>query len=350
MSSPLLSELKEKEEWTGFLDQFGAKDVYHTYDYHHLAKGSAQPVLLAFEQGGCAIALPLLIRQIEGTPFFDATSVYGYAGPLFRQTSPMDIHTFQKEFIRWCEEHDIVSVFTRMNPYIPDQNKIVAGLGNIILQGKVVNIDTTIPDEDQWTQYQRRLKGQVNRARRECSVEDATTDAGLDVFISIYNENMKRVGAQESYFFDKPYYQRLMNSTDFKCTLLLARCRMSQEPIAGSMFISHQDKTHYHLGGTRTEFLPLMPSKLLIDEMRRRAKESGQRYFNLGGGLSGRHDSLFTFKASFSNDHKDFYLWNLIVNQEIYDKLSVGIDKTAPLPYFPLYRSNARLTSKRQPL
>ena len=70
-------------EWNHIVNQCPQADFYHTYDYHQISKKEdEQTVLLKYTEGESCILLPLLIRKIEGTDLKDATSVYGYAGPL----------------------------------------------------------------------------------------------------------------------------------------------------------------------------------------------------------------------------------------------------------------------------
>jgi lipid II:glycine glycyltransferase (peptidoglycan interpeptide bridge formation enzyme) len=132
----------------------------------------------------------------------------------------------------------------------------------------------------------------------------------------------------------------MVYSKDFKSEVLLAIDNESGQTIGASQYIMTNDIVQYHLSGTKDDFLHLMPTKLLIDEMRMIASEKGYVYFNLGGGLGGRdNDSLFNFKSSFSKDFKDFNLWKYICNQKIYDELVLKKGILDESDYFPLYRS-----------
>ena len=56
--------------------------------------------------------------------------------------------------------------------------------------------------------------------------------------------------------------------------------------------------------------------------MRVNATNQGFKYYNLGGGLGGKEDSLFKYKSSFSKDFRDFQIWRYEVNKKAYDELS----------------------------
>lgn len=337
-----LQVITEKKSWDATLQDIGYYDFYHTYDYHVLSKTTHEtPLLLKYIENRTIIALPLLIRNIEGSNYKDATSVYGYAGPINKGMTPdFDNKNFQKKLMEYFNENNIVSVFSRLNPFIPYQRKILTNIGAIVNQGKVVNIDLTLDVDKQRQRFQSRLKTHINKSRRSCSIKTALTDNDIQAFIDIYYENMDRVQAKKSYYFSKDYFEKMVSSCDFKSEILLAIDNETKTTIAACQYIFTNNIVQYHLSGTKDDFLHLMPTKLLIDEMRLRASKRGFAYFNLGGGLGGRDDdSLFDFKSSFSKDFKDFNLWKLIVNKEVYNLLTAkkGIDTASA--FFPLYRT-----------
>ena len=80
--------ITSRHKWRQCLNEIELYDFYHTYNYHILEKGkNNQPVLLKYTEGSSVIALPLIIRKIEKSEHFDATSVYGYSGPIAKNIS-----------------------------------------------------------------------------------------------------------------------------------------------------------------------------------------------------------------------------------------------------------------------
>lgn len=337
----MIEQISDKNKWDELVNQFSDKDFYHSFDYHELQQEEGSPVLLKYMEDNTIIALPLLIRPIPNTDFFDATSVYGYPGPLGLNISrSFNNNNFRKELFEYFESINVISVFSRLNPFISSQKIILNMMGSISSNGPVVFIDLTKTLDQQLKSYQKRVRGQINKARRHCSVIEATNESQFEEFISIYHENMDRVNANSEYYFSDSYYKKIVNSSSFETQILLAIDEESGETMAGSMFISLDNCVHYHLSGTRTAYLPMMPTKLLIDEMRIRATNSNKKFVNLGGGLGGKVDSLFNFKSSFSKDFKDFCIWKLIVNKEAYQQLSSNRNKTIKTSFFPEYRFN----------
>ncbi len=138
--------IDDKNTWDAFLDTFEKCDLYHTYDYHRITKlEEEKPILIKYIEGNKTIALPLLIRKIFDTPYFDATSVYGYPGPLSNDVhESFDNSLFKKELQKLFYANNIVSVFSRLNPYLPCQDICLKSIGEISTIGQVVNIDLNL--------------------------------------------------------------------------------------------------------------------------------------------------------------------------------------------------------------
>ncbi|CAM4381767.1 GNAT family N-acetyltransferase [Zobellia nedashkovskayae] len=320
----MIEILTERSEWNNIIKTVEHCDFYHTYHYHYLSKGEDEtPILIHYEEEGSSIILPLMLRDIEGTSYKDVTSVYGYAGPLCSTKSLNFENTkFKSELKKLFLEQKIVSVFSRLHPYIDHQEEILANIGEISSPGEVVYIDLTLPIDLQRQQYSSRLKTYINKSRKVCSVRKGTSEEDIRTFIDIYYENMRRVNADESYFFNDRYFYQFMLSSFFKTELLLCVIDETNEVIAGAMFIKMDDIVQYHLSGYKEEYLNLNAIKLIIDTMRINATEEGYKYFNLGGGKGVKNDSLFAFKSTFSKNHKPAKFWKYIVNPKVYKDLT----------------------------
>ena len=118
------------------------------------------------------------------------------------------------------------------------------------------------------------------------------------------------------------------------------------EVISGGLFTLCNGIVQYHLGGTRNTALKLSPTVLIFDTVRRWSPKNGAHTFHLGGGVGGKTDSLFQFKAQFSRRRHEFVTWRWIVAQETYRELSRqkqlsdlerGLRAISP-SFFPAYR------------
>ncbi|SFR81991.1 MULTISPECIES: peptidoglycan bridge formation glycyltransferase FemA/FemB family protein [Maribacter] len=353
----MIETIKQKEEWVKQLELIGNTDFYFTYDYHQLSKNDDEnPVLLKYNEGNSTILLPLLLRNIKGTSYIDATSVYGYAGVLSNiNDNSFEKSKFQEILHSYLMDNKIISVFSRLHPFLDNQESLLSGLGEISDQGMVVYLDLSLPIEIQRANFNRRLKTYLNKARKVCTVSEGNHQEDLKSFIELYHENMRRVDATDSYFFDQTYFERIMASKDYNPQLMICRDNDSQKIIGAAIFIKKDNIVQYHLSGLDADFYELNPIKLIIDEMRLISTAEGYQLLNLGGGRGGSNeDSLFRFKSGFSKEFKNFRLWKYIVNHDIYNKLTnekfnqyPEVDKNQ-ISFFPQYR--ATLTKKMDTL
>ena len=218
----MIEIIKEKEIWDNLVEKCDFADFYHTYDYHHAAKAiGEEPALIHYAVNNRTIVLPLLFRNIEYSLYKDATSVYGYPGPITKNITPdFDFSVFQKELNQCFQEQNIISVFSRLNSFITNQENCFKDLGLTETMGNVVYIDLTKTLDEQWGFYHRRLRTYINKSRTIYTIKKATALDDLELFIALYHENMRRVNANEEYFFDKKYFLDLINSTDFETEVL----------------------------------------------------------------------------------------------------------------------------------
>ena len=84
----------------------------------------------------------------------------------------------------------------------------------------------------------------------------------------------------------------------------------------------------------------------MLDQVRRDAADLGLERFHLGGGVGGRNDTLFRFKAGFSDGRGESALGHAILRPDDYRRLSLLHQERAAAEglavndaYFPRYRA-----------
>jgi hypothetical protein len=327
--------------WCEIVNKSKQFDFYHSQSYHLLEKEN-RPVLLVASFGEDFVALPLIIRAIPDTNFFDCTSVYGYCGIIssleIKNISSNLITYFKEELLCFFKNNHIVSVFSRLHPLVPNDS-FFHDFGIVKEINKTVTIDLSLPSDLQRKQYRKSNKSELNQLRRKgFEVVKAETKEEIDAFISIYHETMNRVDACENYYFNHDYFYTFLKNNCFKSKLLLAK--KEGEIVAGAIFTITNNIMQYHLAGTAEAFIKETPMKLIIDEARLLGNEKKLDYLHLGGGVGGSdEDSLFRFKSGFSDYRGEFKIWQMIVDHKKYNELvqqaMVDVNKT----YFPLYRA-----------
>lgn len=337
--------VSDKEKWDVILRQIASYDFYHTFDYHQLSKKeNEKAVLFVFTQNTSLVAIPFLIRPIKGSQYYDITSAYGYVGPIARNISNnWDNAMFIAELNTFFRAYKIVSVFSSLNPFIKQHDVVLKGLGVFKTLGPIVNIDLKQSTQKQRENYSKITKRYLNKADKLLSFKISSAKEDVLKCIELYYQNMMRVKATKKYFFDVNYFFTLINSEGFETDVIHAVLNETGEIVSSAIMVRTNNKiVQYHVSGTIEDYLELSPMRFLIDKMRLMAAKQGYEYFNLGGGLGNREDSLFQFKSTFSKDYKDFRIWKLICNQEVYDELVAKkkINTGSEDVFFPSYRSS----------
>lgn len=337
-------------KWDNYINSSYIYDFHHTSCFHKIEiKEEDKALLFVAETDDEFVALPLTIKAIPSTKYFDAISVYGYCGPIsskkFSQISRNLIFYFQKKFKEYCNNNSVIAVFSRLHPLI-DQNDFFHDFGKSINLNKTVAIDLTLPLDVQRMAFRKSNKSNINQLKKKkgyvVEAIDKNDKENIKNFVSIYLETMERVNAKKSYFFDFNYFFNLLNNDCFNCTLLAA----FKEGVmaSGSLFTETNTIMQYHLSGTKEEYFRDKSMTLLLDEARILATQRGLHFLHLGGGVDGSdEDSLFHFKAGFSKNFFQFSVWNLIVDQQAYDELVVENNlQTKETQFFPKYRVNSK--------
>jgi Acetyltransferase (GNAT) domain/DegT/DnrJ/EryC1/StrS aminotransferase family len=344
-------QTEQQEEWMEMLKRVVQYDFYHLPQYHRVEERrlKAAAHLFTYCEGDYLIALPLLLRSVGeiGLGWNDATSVYGYGGPVASHERMPEsvIRNFQAALREALLERRVIAVFSRLHPLISQQD-LLSGLGECRATGRTISVDLTQSLQKQREQYRSTIRGIINKQHKHGSVVclNDPEKRYLTEFASIYEESMRRVNAADIYFFGEDYFSELARELGPALHLLVAM--IGGRPSAAGIFTICDGIVQYHLGGTRNEFLKLSPMTLIFDTVRLWANEIGAHTFHLGGGVGAQEDSLFNYKAGFSDRRHNFATWRWIVAPEVYRELCErwsrenglqGLDSLSA-NYFPTYR------------
>ncbi len=282
---------------------------------------------------------------------YDVVSPYGYPGMLVSQAgqNPGFIKKCLNLIYDYWRENNICSAFIRLHPIlnadisssIIDDNKSI-----FCQQGDVVTCNLTKTFEDITKRIRSSHRTKINRLiRAGFVVRMGSVDEYLDVFIDIYRETMDRVKATDGYYFTQAYFNNLVRVLGDRLKICIVE--INGEAVAASLITEFGGIVQYYLGGTKTEFLRQSPATIMFKYAIEWAKQRNNRLLNLGGGLGGNYDSLYHFKAGFSDERESFATIKTIVDREKYDRLvqdvarSKGISKLEleSTSFFPAYRS-----------
>lgn len=347
---------ENKKSWDRIVQSSYNYDFYHLSSYHHIAelRGEGKAYLFVYKENGKFIAAPFLLRPIwkieglkeRGKALFDVTSVYGYPGPVSNVPLKKNdiLLRFGKTLLNIFKEKSIITAFSRLHPIW--ENNSLLKTGDLICSGKTVSIDLSLPLEEQWSQFRDNHKRDIKKLR-SMNVKVYLDDDWkyLENFIKNYTGTMHQVEALKYYFFDKQYFLLLKKYLEKNLKLFVAE--YDEQIIGSGLFSLCNSIVQYHLGGVDPNLRKFSPLKIIFDEVRIWAIDQKAKFFHLGGGVGSCEDSLFNFKAGFSNRYHQFYMWKLVVNPSIFKELRKAHKKWRQEnqwdlinpDYFPSYRS-----------
>lgn len=335
----------DSKRWVALLNST-RHDFYHLPSYLKLAAQETGDEAVAFyaSKGDSKFLLPLLLRKVSGTEsgVLDAASPYGYPGPLWSLGSNENADEFGHQVIGALHDQlrssNVVSLFVRFHPILNEMTDLFSQHGVLQHHGPTVSCDLSSDETEMWRQTRRDHRRNINRSKREGhSVAMDEKWAHIEQFLEIYRSTMARVGASPDYYFSKKYFLDLRAALGDKLQLCIVK--IGDEVAAAGLFSEIDGIVQFHLSGTHSDFLNHRPSKLMLDFVRRWAAERKNRHFHLGGGLGAKEDSLFEFKAGFSENRHMFSTFRSVVNEPVYQDLclSRGLDPRTDSDYFPPY-------------
>ena len=290
----------------------------------------------------------------SATEIFDVISPYGYPGILLSdaaKNSPQFVHNAFNELKQTFQSHGVCSAFLRLHPILSDNFPEIFPPNSLTNNGETVSIDLSLDTNKIWAQTNRGHQSKINKCKRlGLTARTVTLLDHMDEFLSIYKETMDRVGAQDAYYFNRDYFTDLLKLGDHLHLVIVES--MGQIICAGLIF-EYYGIVQGHLGGTKTSFLKQSPFNLLVYSTCLWAKERGNKYLHIGGGLGGSKDKLFTFKSGFSKQRHQFFTMRLILDEAKYDRLvsqkaqakNIPITQLKKSNFFPTYRAPLAVTN-----
>jgi hypothetical protein len=305
--------------WKEFLK--GTKhDFYHLPEYAELAAAEEGAIPMAFyaEERSAACLIPLLLRPIPAMlnapgDWCDGVSPYGTPGILL-SSSQEGLHSFLDAFCYTARARGIVTAFVRLHPLFPLAQGTLEKFGRVIRHGQTVHMNLSESKEHIWQQVSTNHQRNLNRLIRSGFHSSLDDWDRFQDFIAVYHSTMQRVEADGTYFFSAKYFEDLRAKLGNRLHLVCVLTSTNELAAAGLLIVT-AGIAQYHLGGTAAQYLPISPSKLMLDFMWRWAQEQSCYAFHLGGGVGGVEDSLFHFKAGFSPARGQFYTYRVVVDE-----------------------------------
>ena len=330
----------DAEDWDKCVKSFHNWDVYYLYAYAYsfMVHGDGDIYLIYFEYSDERFCYVVMQKDIatcdrfkgilpQGV-YFDWETPYGYGGPLTDgHISDKTQQVFFDEIMQYCKRNNIVSQFVRFHPLLKNYDVLPGVIETRYLRDTIFidtsDFDTIIKNMDTKNRNMVR-KAQKNNVSIIC--KDIST---FQDFVLMYEETMKKNGADIYYSFNQYYYEALCNMKD---NAMILYALYDNNPISGSIILFNDRYMHYHLSGSYAQYRKYSPNNLLLYKAACLACEKGIKRFHLGGGMN-PDDSLFGFKKQFNKNGRAAYVvGRTIFDDGLYRKL-LDIRKKADLEF-----------------
>ena len=310
-----------------------------------LNEGTAQQFVHEDELGKVSYCfIKRKIDNIYDQELFDIITPYGYGGPVVIESKgdrKKLCQNFFEKFREYCSRNNIISEFVRFHPIIKNQDDFFE-FYDMKVNRNVVAMDLTVNDiildelgPKTRKLYRRTLKNGMS-AQWDFDCER------IDDFIELYKNTMDRNQASEFYYFEKDYFNKLINELPEKPILLFIS--LEGKNIAAIFALRGKKMLNVHLSACDISKSDNNANYTTRIELALWGKTQGYEKLLFGGGrAASEDDSLYLFKRKFTNSPPiPFYTGKKIYNQDIYDKLCKDAklkEQDYESDFFPLYRA-----------
>jgi hypothetical protein len=341
-------------EWTRVLS-WVRHDFYHLPGFVDFATQWQEPgAPLAFVaiEGDAVFAVPLIVRPIAPDlvgedGWFDATGPHGYPGPITGPAGTCDdtfIRRAAGALIEVLRERRIMNAFVRCHPLLSPPIDLLRREGDIVERGETVSIDLTRSPEETWSGFRENHRRAITRARRDgYAMRVDVSWERLDEFLAIRDVSMEQHGAAARWRIPREYVTGLQAAIGSRLHLCVVE--QDDELAAGAVVTEVDGIVEYHLAATALGHAAESPTKLLIEEVSRWARDRDNRVFHLAGSLH-KDDALIHFKHGFSPLRHPVASWQVIADLEAHQRAIAHWEQVVGLQladgddgdFFPAYR------------
>lgn len=323
-------ELSESKKWNNIVKSFKNWDIYYTNEYATslMLHGDGEPKLVYWEQGMKRVCYILMIEDLANVhifkdylnegEYYDATVPYGYGGPLMSEyMTEEECNCFYNELCKELKKNNIISQFVRFHPLFAEQRCFYDNFEAVSFKDTIF-IDTS-DEENIWENMESSNRNMIRKSIKMGVKIYHDKGENINHFIDIYNETMDGHRAEDYYYFDKKYYDFLINNMSNNIEIFYSY--LGDIIIGASIFFYNDKYMHYHLSGVRKDYRKYASTNLLLYEAAKWANHCGIKKLHLGGGLN-KEDSLFKFKKKFNKKGiVPFYVGRSICDNDKYETL-----------------------------
>ena len=317
---------KIAKHWNEYLEKFQPvqKDIYFTEEYVRLYETDKEKAFcFIYEENENIFIFPYLRRicKIKNSiEYYDFETAYGYGGSISTTNNEDFLQNAWKIFYETAKASNYVAGFIRFHPLF-NNSKSFNTIGRLIQDRNTIAINLQGTEEEIWmNEIHTKNRNVIKKGIKTGLVfEVDNTFRNMNEFIEIYNSTMDKLNADLFYYFTDDYFTNLKNNLS---NAFLSVVKYNNQIISSAIFFYDSVWGHYHLAGSKKEYLNLSPNNFLLWEAAKELRKRNVEYLHLGGGTNSDEDnSLFQFKRKFSKSVYQFEIGKVIFNEEIYSDL-----------------------------
>lgn len=319
------------------------QDIYYRKSYRSLyLDHNSELFTYEYREGGKRIIFSSIKRKICNVAgitiddeLYDLETPYGYGGPVSNCYEEKFLNAAFTAYREECKNNNIVSEFIRFHPF-NNLSQYSRYFDYFSKDRDIIVVDLSLEDRERWSKYSKSTRNILRKANRK--LKRVRNEGLIGSFYYLYEETMDKNKADDFYYFDKRYFEKLLKIDGVDLlTVMLGDSIVSQ-----GIFMYGPDICHYHLSANNGQYTKENGNYVLLDYAFDNAKDKGCKWMMLGGGRTAdMNDGLFKFKSKFSDQYKSFYIAGLNFLPEVKLELNTlwrSQNKNADSENFQLYR------------
>lgn len=298
--------------------EFDRLDAFHNQDILSVVYGGNWNSILITENEK-AFLHSFSKNVIGNSEWYDIDPFVGYNGAIVNTNDRSFIGRALGVYSDLCREERIIAEVMRFNCILKNHAAFENNQPLKVLPAKEIVVVDCVKDKAlQLGQFQKKsCSYMIKKWASLYQFRLLDKDSEWKDFIKIYKDSLKRVDADEKWYFSDDFFCRIRRSERFK----IFGVWHETDLVSTAVVIAHPLAGYYFLAANSNDVAP-GAGELLIFRIALDMADKEISYLILGGGnSSSQNDPLLRFKKKFARTTRTFFIGKLIHNPEIFNKL-----------------------------
>ena len=299
-------ELCSPQKWTGLLEGFSDASFYQTWAFGSVSWGRGQLQHLILENSGNVVSISQV--RVVAVPPFGGMAYVRWGPCVQRRGSDWNPNAFRVALQALLEEFAqrrsfVVTVIPNViaeEAHAAEATQILEDLGFVSERTsppyRTLRVDLTQPLDVIRKRLDGKWRNQLNAAERnQLTLVEGRDDASYQEFAVLYDEMMARKRFETTV--NVRQFRRIQETLAVREKMLIALCMDGNTPQAGMVTTGVGETGIYLLGATGDNGMKTKASYLLQWRMICHLRETGCRFYDLGGINPEANPGVYHFKV-----------------------------------------------------